>query len=230
MTQLLLAEGYDLALVGRSMEEVPDAERCLAIRQDVSTPEGAENAVSECIDRFGVSPGALAHCAGMVFIKPLHRTTPAQYRECLRANLDSAFFMLGAFVRRLMDSGKSGSAVLVSSVAAKIGIANHEAVAVAKAGIEGLVRSATASYASRGIRVNAVAPGMMRTSATERFFSGPHAEEQIAAQYPLGRYGSANDAASLIAWLLSEEASWISGQIIAVDGGLSSVRPVIKKF
>jgi len=76
--------------------------------------------------------------------------------------------------------------------------------------------------------VNAIAPGLMQTPATERMVSNEAAAKQIAAQYPLGRYGQASDAANLAAFLISEQASWISGQIISVDGGFSAVRPYVK--
>jgi len=116
----------------------------------------------------------------------------------------------------------------VSSVVARIGVLNHEAIAAAKAGVEGLVRSAAATYAAKGLRVNAIAPGILRTPATERLFAGPGAEQGIAAQYPLGRYGAANDAAGAIVWLLSDDTSWVTGQVLSVDGGFSAVRPMVR--
>jgi len=93
-----------------------------------------------------------------------------------------------------------------------------------KAAIEGLTRSAAATYAHYGIRINAVAPGLMRTGVTEQFFVSPSAVRKINAQYPLGRYGKAEDVANAIAWLLSEESNWITGQILSIDGGYSAVR------
>jgi NAD(P)-dependent dehydrogenase (short-subunit alcohol dehydrogenase family) len=79
-----------------------------------------------------------------------------------------------------------------------------------------------------GIRVNAIAPGIMLTPATERFFAGGKAEKQIAAQYPLGRFGSVQDGAAAIHWLLSDAASWITGHILPVDGGFSAIRPMVR--
>jgi NAD(P)-dependent dehydrogenase (short-subunit alcohol dehydrogenase family) len=147
-------------------------------------------------------------------IRDRHRTSTEQYREVMRANLDTAFFMLGAFVKGCLDAKQPGSAVLVSSVVARIGVLNHEAIAAAKAG--------------KGLRINAIAPGILRTPATERLFAGPGAEQGIAAQYPLGRYGAAEDAAGAMAWLLSDEAGWVTGQVLPVDGGFTAVRPMVR--
>jgi NAD(P)-dependent dehydrogenase (short-subunit alcohol dehydrogenase family) len=150
------------------------------------------------------------------------------YKRCLQNNLDSAFYTLQKFVTGLLDHKQAGAAVLISSVAARIGISNHAAVAATKAGVEGLVRSVAADYANKSIRINAVAPGLFRSGATEGFFSGEKAEAQLAAQYPLGRYGSVEDEANAVCWLLSGEADWVTGQVLAVDGGFSSVRPLVR--
>ena len=95
------------------------------------------------------------------------------------ANLDSAFFTLQAFIKALMEDKQPGSVVLVSSVVAEIGVVNHEAIAAAKGGIESLVRSAAATYSPHGIRVNAIAPGLMRSPATERLFISRNAETRL---------------------------------------------------
>ena len=195
---------------------------------DVSTPEGALHAQQECIRLYGQPPSGLVNCAGSVVVSPLHRTNESAYRQCLQANLDTAFFSLQAFTSACMDAAQPGTAVLISSVAARLGIVNHEAIAAAKAAIEGLTRSAAATYARKRIRINAVAPGMMRTSATESFFKMPDADRQLSAQYPLGRIGDVADVAHAASWLLSEEASWVTGQVLPVDGGFTAVRPIQK--
>ena len=157
---------------------------------------------------------------------PLHRTREDQYRECVRANLDTSFFALGAFVEDRLKAKQGGAAVLVSSVTAQIGVSNHEAIAAAKAAVESLARSAAASYARDHIRVNAVAPGLMRSPATEWLFATQKNTRQLDAQYPLGRHGNVNDVADAIAWLVSDHADWITGQVLPVDGGFTAVRPL----
>ena len=122
----------------------------------------------------------------------------------------------------LKDSG--GSIVLVSSAAARAGLANHEAVAAAKAGIIGLVLSAAATYASRGIRVNGVAPGLMRTALTAALASNAATLKVSTALHTLGRIGEPADVASAIALLLDPRPGWVTGQFLGVDSGLADLR------
>lgn len=230
VAQRLAASGYRLVLTGRDEEKlngnpITDA---LKISADLALPEAVEQLFHEIDSHYGESPSLLAHCAGSIVIRPMHRTTQEQYRTCLQNNLDSAFFTLQKFIQGLLVHKTCGSAVLVSSVAGRIGVGNHAAIAAAKAGVEGLIRSAAADYAGQGIRVNGIAPGLIRSAATEGFFKGAKAEEQLAAQYPLGRYGHVDDAANAICWLLCNEAEWITGQVLAIDGGFSSIRPLVK--
>ena len=229
VAQRLHERGWQLALVSRDARRLDDApSAALAIAADCSTPEGASQAIEACRTHFGRAPDALAHCAGSVLLAALHRTTTEQYRAVMHANLDSAYFTLGAFVKACLDAKVPGAAVLVSSVVARIGVLNHEAIAAAKAGVEGLARSAAATYAGKGLRVNVIAPGILRTPATERLFAGPGAEQGIGAQYPLGRHGRPHDAAGAIAWLLSNDAGWVTGQILPIDGGFTAVRPMVR--
>jgi NAD(P)-dependent dehydrogenase (short-subunit alcohol dehydrogenase family) len=118
--------------------------------------------------------------------------------------------------------------VLVSSAAARIGTPNHEAIAAAKAGVEGLVRGAAATYAPAGIRINAVAPGIMDTPAAARILGSAPAREAAARQYPLPGVGSADELAELMVWLLSASAARVTGQVWSIDGGFSSIRPLVK--
>ena len=116
-----------------------------------------------------------------------------------------------------------GSVVLVSSAAARIGMPNHETIAAAKAGGEGLVVSAAASYANRGTRFNAVAPGLTKSNMTRHLWENESSAEASVRMHALGRLGESDEVASMIDWLLYDEAGWVTGQIFGVDGGLSSV-------
>lgn len=225
----LREQGWTVALVGRDLARLRAAfgAETACIAADVSTPDGARAVVEQCQRELGL-PTALAHCAGTTLLAPLHRTTPETYRSCLAGNLDSAFFTLGAFVDTLREARQPGAAVLVSSVVARIGVANHEAIAAAKAGVEGLVRSAAATYAPSRIRVNAVAPGIMDTPAVARIIGSEAGRAGAAKQYPLPGIGDPADLARLMVWLLSDQAGWITGQVWAMDGGFSSIRPLVK--
>jgi NAD(P)-dependent dehydrogenase (short-subunit alcohol dehydrogenase family) len=126
-------------------------------------------------------------------------------------------------VGRMRNGG--GSVVLVSSSAAHVGLANHEAIAAAKGGVEALVRAAAATYAPRGIRVNAVAPGLVRTPLSARITENPAGEKASVAMHALGRLGEPADVAAAIQWLLGPDSGWVTGQVQRVDGGLATVRP-----
>ena len=147
----------------------------------------------------------------------------AELDDVLAVNLLSAVYALRAFVRAV-PRGRPASVVLFSSAATRIGLLNHEAIAVAKGGIDGLVTSAAATYAGRGIRVNALAPGLVRSNLTRRLVEHEGSLRASVAMHPLGRIGEAEDVAGLAAFLVSPDAAWITGQVIAVDGGLSGVK------
>jgi NAD(P)-dependent dehydrogenase (short-subunit alcohol dehydrogenase family) len=225
-----LAEaGWCLALVSRSaarLEGVGPAD-ALRIEADVSTPDGARAAVAQCTAALDV-PSALINCAGGTLIAPLHRTTESAYRACLGANVDTAFFSLAAFVEALRNKQQPGAVVLVSSVVGHIGVANHEAISVAKAAVAGLVRAAAATYAPSRIRVNAVSPAFMHTPSTASLIASDAARDGFAKQYPLGGIGSVDDTAQAIAWLISPAASRITGQVLPIDGGFTAVRPLVR--
>ena len=228
LAENLRSLGWKLALVSRNIEKLEQHSNEKIISADVSVEAGAELAVQQACVFFGAVPDAVVNCAGAILIASTSRTTEAQYRLCMSANLDTAFFTSKAYASALQKAKQSGSLILFSSVAAASGVSNHAVIAMAKGGIEALVRSLAADFSNIGLRVNAIAPGLMQTPATERMVSNEAAAKQIAAQYPLGRYGQAGDAANLAAFLISDQATWISGQIISVDGGFSAVRPYVK--
>jgi NAD(P)-dependent dehydrogenase (short-subunit alcohol dehydrogenase family) len=224
----LRSGGHRVAAVGRDSKALAEVPADAHIAADTTTAEGAAAAMAACRDQLGNAPSLLAHCVGSTLIAPLHRTSAAQIREVLRVNLDSALFVLQAWVEGLRATARPGAAVLVSSVVARIGVANHEAIAAAKGGIEALARSAAATYAPLGLRVNAVAPGMTETPMTAGMLRVDAMREGAGKQYPLGGVQTAAQVAEVMAWLLSDAAARITGQVLAVDGGFTAVRPLVK--
>jgi NAD(P)-dependent dehydrogenase (short-subunit alcohol dehydrogenase family) len=151
------AAGWQLVLTSRDSGRLAACygARHLQVEADCSIVAGARH-ILEAARAHGSAPTALAHCVGNIRLGALHRMSETDFSDCLRANLLSAFHTLAAFVGALRDTKSAGSAVLVSSAAARIGTPNHEAVAAAKAGVEGLVRGAAATYAAAGIRAVAI--------------------------------------------------------------------------
>lgn len=225
----LAAAGWRLVVVSRQAEHLKAAfgDQHLQVAADCSTVAGAQHILRLAGDQQ-MLPTALAHCVGNIRLGALHRMSEADFNDCLSANLISAFHTLAAFVGALREARQPGAAVLVSSVAARIGTPNHEAVAAAKAGLEGLVRGAAATYAANGIRVNAVAPGIMETPAAASIIAHPAAREAAARQYPLPGVGTPDELAELMVWLLSDSAARVTGQVWSLDGGFSSIRPLVK--
>jgi NAD(P)-dependent dehydrogenase (short-subunit alcohol dehydrogenase family) len=222
-------DGWSLVLAGRSSRRLAEtySQDHLQVEADCSTRSGAQHLLEETISCLG-TPTALLHCAGNIRLGAMHRMKEEDFLDCLNANLVSAFHTLAAFVAALREAQRPGTAVLVSSAAARIGTPNHEAVAAAKAGVEGLVRAAAATYAPNGIRINAVAPGIMTTPATNSLLASPAMRDMAARQYPLPGIGSPEELADLMAWLLSDAATRVTGQVWSLDGGFAAIRPLVK--
>ncbi|WP_273846235.1 SDR family NAD(P)-dependent oxidoreductase [Rubrobacter calidifluminis] len=223
----LARRGARLALAARGEERLQRLAGELdafSIPLDVSAPGEMERLFQATADEFGRIDGAV-NCVGSFLIKPAHLTSHEEFEQTFALNAATAFAMVRAAANHMQD----GSVVLLSSVAATTGLANHEAISAAKGAVAALTRSAATSYAPRGLRFNAVAPGLVETRMTERVTRSEASRRASTELHPLGRLGKPEDIASVIEWLLSPEQSWITGQVIGVDGGLSSLHPMPRR-
>lgn len=224
VTANFVAQKVPVVAVGRNLDRLEALSRDypLAIRTSLDAIDGGalDNFVGECVAKLGPVQG-IVNLAGSIVLKPAHMTSEAEFRSCLDTNLVSSFNVVRAAGKHL---GSGASVVLMSSCAAHVGLANHEAIAAAKAGVEGLVRAAAATYAAKGIRFNAVAPGLVKTPLSEKITASPAAEAFSRGLHPLGRLGEPGDIAAAITFLMSEQASWVTGQVLGVDGGLARLK------
>ena len=164
------------------------------------------------------------YCPGTVNLKSFRALSEDDFLRDWEVNLLGAVRFLKACQPRLAGAdGKPASVVLFSTVAVGQGMPMHSSVAAAKGAVEGLVRSLAAEWAPK-VRVNAIAPALVDTPLVERMLNAPEKREAMDARYPLKRVGTAGDAAALARFLLSDESSWITGQVLGLDGGMSTLR------
>ncbi|MFM7161888.1 MAG: SDR family NAD(P)-dependent oxidoreductase [Planctomycetaceae bacterium] len=225
VARLLAGAGSRLLLAGRHSDKLAQLAQELgqpACAVEASDPATIDRAFTEAESQLG-GLDAVVNCIGSVLLKPAHSTSWDEFQQVLTTNLGSAFAVVRNAGRMLRAHG--GSVVLVSTAATRVGLANHEAIAAAKGGIEGLVRAAAATYASAGIRINAVAPGLVKTPMTQRLWEDPQIAQASMQMHALGRLGEPGDIARAIAFLVDPANSWITGQVLGVDGGLGSLVP-----
>ena len=221
----LVGGGAKVALAARGAERLESLAAELGNATtgvvDATDMGAVENFVRSTADANEGVDG-IVNCVGSILLKAAHQTKDEEWRHTIAANLDTAFATVRAGAKVMARSG--GSIVLMSSSAAQVGLPSHEAIAAAKAGVIGLARSAAATYAGKGIRVNAVAPGLVDTPMSAAITGNEMILKASTAMHPLGRIGKPEEVATVITWLLSDAASWVTGQVIGIDGGLASVR------
>jgi 3-oxoacyl-[acyl-carrier protein] reductase len=167
----------------------------------------------------------LVYCVGSINLKPFNRLTQDDFLNDYRLNVIGAVAVIQQALKAL-KSTQAASIVLFSTVAAKAGMGFHASIAAAKGGVEGLALSLAAELVPQHIRVNVIAPSLTDTPLAHALLNTPEKRDASAKRHPLGKFGSANDIAAAARFLLSDESTWMTGQVIGIDGGLSNLRTI----
>jgi NAD(P)-dependent dehydrogenase (short-subunit alcohol dehydrogenase family) len=217
IAEVLGGAGYDLALFDRQeISGFPDA---LTVTGDV-TSEADVNALAKKVDeRFG-RVDVLVNNAGIACISPAEETPLTVWRQVVEVNLTGPFLLCQALGRRMLAAGY-GSIVNIASIAGLFGVADRAAYNTSKHGLVGLTRTLAVEWGGRGVRVNAVCPGWVKTPMDDASQGeGAYGDEDITDHVPLGRFASPNDVAQAVAFLAdAERSAFVNGVTLSVDGG-----------
>lgn len=221
----LTADGYDVLMTyrddaesaeGAKNELVGSGRRVDCLAADISTADGAGAAIEAAMQGFG-RLDVLVNNAGITRDTLLMRMTEADWDDVLTTNLKGAFLTSKAAIRPMLRQ-RSGRIVNISSVVGQVGNAGQANYAAAKAGLIGFTKSLAKEVGSRGITVNAIAPGFIATRMTDGL--SDEIKATLLERTPLGRFGTPDDIAGAVAFLVSRDASFITGHTLTVDGGL----------
>ena len=214
----LYNSNHNFHLVSRNQKELKSLSeklKCTYTVADVLEDNFIENVKSEISEVKGI-----AYCVGSIDLKPLKIVKEDDFQKCMKLNLYSAVEVIKAYQENLKKN--KGSIILFSTVAVKRGFTNHSIIASTKAAVEGLTISLAAEFAPN-IRVNCIAPSLTNSKIAQPLLKNTIIAESIAKAHPMKRIGEGKDAAAMAKFLLTNESSWITGQIIGVDGGRSSI-------
>jgi NAD(P)-dependent dehydrogenase (short-subunit alcohol dehydrogenase family) len=223
LARKLKANGADLHLISRNGPALAVLAREVGASHAVADVTDGD-AMEQAIHAGGPVLNGLAYCVGTINLKPVTRISSDQVRRDFEVNALGALRAVQAALPALKASEQDTASVLLfSTVAVQQGFAAHVSVAMAKGAVEGLTRSLAAELAPK-IRVNAIAPSLTRTPLAQAMTANAATAQAIATMHPLQRLGEPEDMAAMAALLLSPEAGWITGQVIGIDGGRSTLR------
>ncbi|HWT23268.1 MAG TPA: glucose 1-dehydrogenase [Solirubrobacteraceae bacterium] len=226
--RVLDGAGAKVVLVARRLErlerlasELGDA---LPVRCDLSRPDEVEHVVAGALERYG-RVDVLVNNAGVVDMEPALDEPIERFREVLDVNLVSPFALCRHAARAMLDGGGGGSIVNIASILGLVGVGQipQAGYAASKGGIVNLTRELSAQWSRKGVRVNAIAPGWFESEMTEDMFSEESGHKWVARRAPMGRHGREGELDGALLFLASDASTYVTGQILAVDGGWTSV-------
>lgn len=231
LIKLCIGAGQEVVAAGRNaaaLESLYGSSNGIDVVEVQACDSASVDAAFEALSKAGKPVDGYVHCVGSILVAPLTKTTNEQINDVMQVNLISAMYGLRAFLKQAKSVGQGGSAVLISTCATGIGVPNHEAIAAAKAGIEGLAKSAAATHCTDKIRVNVVAPGLTDSPIASAFLKSDMMRAASSKQYPLQGINTPEEVAQAVHWLLSDSSSRMTGSILNVDGGFRNIRPLVK--
>ncbi|MEM7401713.1 MAG: SDR family NAD(P)-dependent oxidoreductase [Pseudomonadota bacterium] len=232
MSKNILIVGGSSGIGAASLDALAEDNHIYSLTRTGCSDTPRENVIYEtadvCSDNFDISflpdvLDAVIYCPGTINLKPFTSLSREDFQNDLNINLMGFVKVIQACIPALKKS-KNASVVAFSTVAVSQGMPYHASVAAAKGAMEGLVRSLAAEYAANHIRFNCIAPSLVNTPLASQFTKSESKLETISKRHPLNRIGEPRDIASATKYLISDESSWMTGQVVHIDGGLSSIK------
>jgi 2-dehydro-3-deoxy-D-gluconate 5-dehydrogenase len=218
-------QGAHVVLVARSLPELGETARkirdaggsCRIVPADLANPGELDRLVTDLL--ADAVPDGIVHAAGVQVRKPATEVTPDDWHRIQAVNVEAPFFLSTGLARAQAGAALPASHVFITSLSSSIAVPNCAPYAASKSSLLGVIRTLSAEWARRGIRVNGIQPGYFRTRLTEDLLSQPDQHERVLGRIPMGRLGTAQDLVGAAVFLLSGASSYVTGQNIAVDGG-----------
>jgi NAD(P)-dependent dehydrogenase (short-subunit alcohol dehydrogenase family) len=219
----MAAAGAQVAMVSRSSTQLKEASRgvpgSLALPFDVANFPGIPGLVDRVESHFGAPITTVVHGAGTHARHKAEDFDLDEWKRVIEVNLIAPFALSQEIGRRQLGAGQPGQHIFIGSLTSFISIPETSAYTASKSGVFGVVRSLSQEWSGRGIRVNGIAPGYVRTELTEVVFSDPERSARNLSRIPMGRFGVPDDIAQVAVFLASKQSAYVTGQMLPVDGG-----------